>query len=88
MYFNRIVVIFARKKHNINTSLMKITLNNISEQLPQENCTVLDLLNYKGINRNGTAVSVNDRIVRHSAWESTRLSEGDRVVIISAAFGG
>lgn len=67
---------------------MKITLNNISEQLPQENCTVQELLNHKGINRNGTAVSVNDRIVRHSAWESTRLSEGDRVVIISAAFGG
>ena len=57
-------------------------------QLPQENCTVQELLNHKGISRNGTAVSVNDRIVRHSAWESTILSEGDRVVIISAAFGG
>lgn len=67
---------------------MKITLNNESIQLSNDDFTVMELLNTKGISHNGTAVSVNDRIVRHAMWESTKLSEGDRVVIISAAFGG
>lgn len=67
---------------------MNIILNNVPFQLPSVDTTVLDLLNSKGISHTGTAVSVNDKLVRHSEWDSTKLSEGDRVVIISAAFGG
>lgn len=67
---------------------MNIILNNVPFQLPSVDTTVLELLNSKGISHAGTAVSVNDKLVRHSEWDSTKLSEGDRVVIISAAFGG
>lgn len=88
MYFRGIVAKFAETRNQDNNKTMKINLNNESVTLPHEDCTVIELLNTKGISHNGTAVSINDRIVRHALWESTKLSEGDRVVIISAAFGG
>ncbi len=54
---------------------MKIFINN-------------QLIAWKNIPTGGTAITINDRIVRKSDRESTRLSDGDRVVVISAAFGG
>lgn len=56
--------------------------------MPSDHMTVASMLEWKGVKPNGTAVSVNDRLIRHSAWADTTLADGDRVVIISAAFGG
>lgn len=67
---------------------MKIFLNNTPVNIPGNDVTVLALVQYKDISRNGTAVSVNDRLIRQSDWETAKLKDGDRVVIISAAFGG
>lgn len=67
---------------------MNITLNDKNIELPGNCLTIQDLLQHQGIMTAGTAVSVNDRIVRHADWPRTGLAEGDRVVIISAAFGG
>ena len=36
----------------------------------------------------GVAVAVGDRVVRRAEWPSTRVGEGDRVEIITAAQGG
>lgn len=67
---------------------MKIELNNESVELNDDTKTVAELLNDRGVKGGGTAVSVNNRIVRHCDWENAQLHDGDRVVIISAAFGG
>lgn len=67
---------------------MKIELNNEPVELNDNTKTVAELLNDRGVKGGGTAVSVNNRIVRHCDWENTQLHDGDRVVVISAAFGG
>ena len=67
---------------------MKIELNNEPVSLSDDTKSVAALLADRGVKSGGTAVSVNNRIVRHSDWEHTMLHEGDRVVIITAAFGG
>ena len=67
---------------------MKIELNNEPVELNDATKPVPDLLNDRGVKGGGTAVSVNNRIVRHCDWENAQLHDGDRVVIISAAFGG
>lgn len=68
---------------------MEITVNNKQEQLSAEGpVTVASLLDMKDIRHNGTAVSVNNHIVCHDCWNSHEIKDGDRIVIISAAFGG
>ncbi|SDG83780.1 sulfur carrier protein [Sinosporangium album] len=36
----------------------------------------------------GIAVAVNDEVVRRSAWDTTPLSERDRVEVLTAVQGG
>ena len=36
----------------------------------------------------GIAVAVNGEVVRRSAWESTRLGDGDQVEVLTAVQGG
>ena len=64
---------------------MKIFINNQHIELPSDEMTVAELIAWRNIPTGGTAITINDRIVRKS---DTRLSDGDRVVVISAAFGG
>lgn len=67
---------------------MNIILNNIPTPLPNDYMTIEDLVKWKGVKPSGTAVALNDKIVRKENWMLTRLSDLDRVTIISAAFGG
>ncbi len=67
---------------------MNIILNNIPTKLPDDYMSVEDLAEWKGIKKQGTAIAVNDMIVKKDDWELTKLHELDRVTVISAAFGG
>lgn len=67
---------------------MTIRLNNEKTRLPEEGMTVADLLEWKGIRINGTAVAVNGSLASRDKWNVTKLSDNDDVVVISAAFGG
>lgn len=67
---------------------MYITLNNETLQLPEDNMTVSDVLQWQNRPDGGTAVAINNRLVRNTLWDSTKLQDGDNMVIISAAFGG
>ncbi len=67
---------------------MNIILNSIPTPLPKDYMTLEDLVNWKEINPNGTAIALNDKIIRKENWKITRLADLDRVTIISAAFGG
>ena len=67
---------------------MNILLNSESIQLPKELGTVKDLVIWKKIPSQGTAVAVNDKLIPQSQWGVTQLNDLDRITIISAAFGG
>lgn len=67
---------------------MNIILNNIPTKLPDDYMSVEDLVEWKGIKKQGTAIAVNDMIVKKDDWNLTKLHELDRVTVISAAFGG
>ena len=67
---------------------MNIQFNDQPLKLPTNWMTISDLIQWKGINPQGTAVALNDKLVTRNQWTVKRLSEGDRITIISAAFGG
>lgn len=67
---------------------MKIIFNNEITELPSDFTSVSELLLIKGIKPQGTAVAINDRIVKKNDWETTYFNDLDRVTVISAAFGG
>lgn len=50
--------------------------------------TVAQLLEEKGINADGTAVALSEQVVPRSQWESTPLTEGAAVEILTAVQGG
>lgn len=67
---------------------MTVFLNNIPTQLPEEFMTIADLVEWKQIQPQGTAIAVNDKLIRQSLWATTNLNEHDQITVISAAFGG
>lgn len=67
---------------------MTITINNQQVELSEEFINLAQLLELRNVKAGGTAVALNNKIVRHENWETTTLSEGDSLTIISAAFGG
>ena len=50
--------------------------------------TVATLLEGMNVPANGTAVAVNNRMVRRDDWGGHTLSDGDKVLLIKAAYGG
>jgi sulfur carrier protein len=38
--------------------------------------------------RSGVAAAVNGEVVRRSAWETTKLADGDQVEVLTAVQGG
>lgn len=66
---------------------MKILVNNIETEVP-DNCNVSTCLEQCAIPFDGTAVAVNNSLVRHSNWSTHILKNGDSLTVISAAYGG
>ena len=50
--------------------------------------TVTDLLKEMNVPEKGTAVAVNNRMVRRDDWTGHKLAAGDKVLLIKAAYGG
>ncbi len=68
---------------------MKIYLNDKEiEFMGYAEPTVESLVRQEEINPQGTAIAVNDRIVRKTSWASTLLNPGDKVTVVKIAFGG
>jgi len=59
---------------------------------PIANCNasnLLDLLKDQGFaEKKGIAVAVNNAVIRKNDWELYTLTEGDKIIIISATKGG
>ena len=50
--------------------------------------TITELLDERNIVADGTAVAVSEQVVPRSQWESTSLTEGATVEILTAVQGG
>lgn len=50
--------------------------------------TVATLLDEMNVPEKGTAVAVNNRMVRRDNWDGHALADGDKVLLIKAAYGG
>jgi thiamine biosynthesis protein ThiS len=46
------------------------------------------LAQINNLGQTGTAIAVNNALVRRAVWQSTPLKDDDDVVIIKAAYGG
>lgn len=53
-----------------------------------EGSVIGDLITSLELNPQRLAVEVNKRIIRRGEWDSTRISEGDRVEIVHFVGGG
>lgn len=67
---------------------MTIYYNNEKIEIPGNCQTISDLLTFKGVKTSGTAVAIEDSIICSDCWKDTLLKDGDKVTVISAAFGG
>ena len=67
---------------------MNIFLNNVPVALPNDYMTLEDLIKWKNISPQGTAVAIDDKIITQNNWKTTRLEPMMHITIISAAFGG
>jgi sulfur carrier protein len=69
--------------------MIRITINNEPTEIA-EAITLADLLASRGIDvsRGGVAAAINDRLITRARWTETVLAEGDKVVVVNAAYGG
>ena len=66
---------------------MNITINDVSLTLP-EGATLKDALDIKEIKPQGIASALNGCVIPAVRRNETALSDGDKIVIIKAFYGG
>lgn len=47
-----------------------------------------DFLRAQGIAPKGVAVAVNGKVITRTAWDNTEISDGDKIMVITAVCGG
>lgn len=68
---------------------MKIYLNDREIEFASEaEPTVAKLAELHDIKPQGTAIAVNNKVVRKQFWGTTLLASGDKVSVVKIAFGG
>ena len=67
---------------------MTILYNNQNVDLPFEPMSLEQLAEWKEIPKQGAALALNDKLVKRELWPVTYLNPLDKVVVITAAFGG
>ena len=66
---------------------MKVTVNGVPDEVEDE-LTVAELVAVRADDRRRVAVARNGEVVPRSAWEATRLRDGDAVEVLAAVAGG
>lgn len=66
---------------------MTIIVNENETEVP-EGSVISDLIRSLGLNPERLAVELNRKIIRRSGWDSTSISEGDRVEVVHFVGGG
>ena len=68
---------------------MKLTLNGEPRELPTDDATTVQaMLAHFGMAELRVAVELNGVIVRHAAWETTAVGDGDVVQVVQFVGGG
>ncbi len=67
-------------------SNMKIVVNNQDKSVTAQ--TIEELIAELQIESRGVAIAINGAVVSRTQWSERSLSEGDKVVVVSAVFGG
>ncbi len=67
--------------------MITVTFNN-KEISIKENCSVLEFIREQKIESTNIAVAVNNQILPSSQWSETVLKDKDRIVAITASYGG
>jgi sulfur carrier protein len=66
---------------------MKVTVNGVPDEVDDE-LTVAELVAARVDDRRRVAVARNGEVVPRSAWEATRLRDGDAVEVLAPVAGG
>lgn len=66
---------------------MKITVNNKDVILDDE-ITVSGLIGMLNESEHGTAIAINGKVVKKENWDTAKLQDNDKVLLIKAAYGG
>jgi sulfur carrier protein len=66
---------------------MNVTINGAAHEVPDGTTVAQAVLNLTTATT-GVAVAVNDEVVTRSTWETTALSERDRMEVLTAVQGG
>jgi sulfur carrier protein len=66
---------------------MKVTVNGKPAEVPGD-ATVADLIRLVGLDRTACAAEVNQELVPRRSHETARLSEGDRIELVTLVGGG
>lgn len=67
---------------------MKLTVNNEVREFEEEKLHVAALVEKLVAKNASAAVAVGGKLVKKELWAVTRLSDGDSVTLITAAYGG
>ena len=78
----------SESKHSHPSDSIQISLN--GKSISTEMRTLVDILTTSNISpeQPGIAVALNDAVVRRSEWNTTQISNGDRIEVITAMQGG
>lgn len=68
-------------------TIMEITINDKAVELP-EGSTLQQALELQGISSTGIATAVNNNVVARDNRSTFVLSQGDKILIIKAFYGG
>ena len=67
--------------------MIKIKLNSEDKEI-EENCSINDFLQKNGLNNSNLAIAVNDSVIPKSEWNTKIIANGDKILLIKAAYGG
>ncbi|HIZ26873.1 sulfur carrier protein ThiS [Barnesiella sp. An55] len=66
---------------------MKVYINQNETEVP-EGTSVKELLDLQQIAAEGTAIAIDNKLVPKSEWSNRTLTDGDKITLIRATFGG
>ncbi|MFI3268750.1 MAG: sulfur carrier protein ThiS [Rikenellaceae bacterium] len=66
--------------------MINIILNN--QQHTVRSQTLQQLIEEFKIETQGVAIGINNQVIARQLWNETQINDGDKIVIVSAVFGG
>lgn len=67
---------------------MKVSINKQDYELADGTILLAALKQVPNIPEKGIAVAVNNQVVSLSKWQETTLTDGDKITVIKAFYGG